>query len=406
MLRHLAFFEELAKTKETDANWRSTSAGLVVLRLIDQWMAAGSGEGEGWGLSAVRDAVNAIEETTPVRRILASVVDAIAESKPGDVSAVIPRLMAYAKSLEYDSRWTLAADVYSTILPYADPVVDADVVITAHVQSSTCLRFAGDFDGALAASHRAQEFAAAIDDVAGQLRGQIVEARVSISRGNFPVAASVLDSVIDAAERQHLSEVESRALHERAAVAGMTGDLEKAIRLMHAALPLAASQRDRDRILADIATGFLELGLLDIAGEAYVILIATAQDRSVRLGSIMNMMDIASRQRAEPVFDRYRRELATVEFPPYMHAKFLITLGNGYKRFANQDLAVSNLEEAIQYSRAKGLNHLLFEAEEALAAARSEALTPTPETAELVPEGIAVVAEAIRAMKETVGTGA
>jgi len=33
MLRHRAFFDELAKTKETDATWRSTSAGLAVLRL-------------------------------------------------------------------------------------------------------------------------------------------------------------------------------------------------------------------------------------------------------------------------------------------------------------------------------------------------------------------------------------
>ena len=126
MLRHLAFFEELAKTKETDTNWRSTSAGLVVLRLVDQWMAARPGDSASWSITAVRDAVAEIEETTPIRRILASVVEAIAEPE-SSISAVIPRLMAYAKALEYDARWALAADVYRTVLRHADSVADADV---------------------------------------------------------------------------------------------------------------------------------------------------------------------------------------------------------------------------------------------------------------------------------------
>ena len=41
MLRHLAFFEELGKMDETDRSWRAVSAGLVVMRLVDQWIADG-----------------------------------------------------------------------------------------------------------------------------------------------------------------------------------------------------------------------------------------------------------------------------------------------------------------------------------------------------------------------------
>jgi len=406
LMRHLVFLEELAKTDETDANWRSTSAGLVVLRLVDHWMETGSTGGDSWGLAAVRDAVAEIEETTPVRRILASAVDAIAEAKPADISAVIPRLMAYAKSLEYDARWALAVDVYETILPHADPVADADVVITAHVQTSTCLRALGDFDGALDASRRAQEVAVAANDLSGQLRGRLVEGRISISRGNYPVAASICDEIIEASERHGLLEMKSRALQDRSGISGMTGEFEQAIQFAYAALPNAASERDREMILLSIATGFSELGVIDVARDAYLVVLATAQDQYVRWIAAMNMMEIAGRQRSEPVFDRYRRELANVQLTSYLHAKFLILVGNGYLQFGRRELAISTLEEAIQYSREKGLNHLVFEAEAALAVARSEARVSASETVGRVPDGIASVAEAIREMRQTADAGA
>jgi tetratricopeptide (TPR) repeat protein len=405
MLRHMAFFEELAKSKDTDANWRATSAGLVVLRLVDQWVAERPNADAAWGVDAVREAVAQIEETTPIRRILGSVVDVIAESDPADLSAVVPRLMAYAKSLEYDGRWALAADVYSAVLPHVDPVADADVVITAHVQTSTCLRAVGDFDGALEASRRAQVAASAVNDVAGQLRGRLVEGRVSISRGNYPLAASICDEIVEACERHGLLEMKSRALQDRAGIAGMTGEYEQAIQFAYAALPIAASERDREIILNDIATGFSELGLVEVARDAYLVLLATAQDQYIRSIAAMNMLEIAGRQRSEPVFDRYRRELASVQLTSYLHGKFLVILGNGYLQLGKQDLAISNLEEAVAYSRNKGLHHLTFEAEQALAAARASARAPAFIAVDLVPTQIAGVADAIRAMRETVAAG-
>jgi tetratricopeptide (TPR) repeat protein len=401
MLRHLAFFEELAKTKETDANWRSTSAGLVVLRLVDQWTAAQPGDSASWSITAVRDAVAEIEETTPVRRILASVVEAIAESE-SSISAVIPRLMAYAKALEYDARWALAVDVYETVLRHADALADADVVITAHVQTSTCLRALGDFDGALEASRRAQAVAAAVNDVSGHLRGRLVEGRVSISRGNYPIAASICDEIIETSERHGLLEMKGRALQDRAGIAGMTGEYEQAIRFAYSGLPNAASERDRETILLNIATGFSELGLIDVARDGYLVVLATAQDQYNRWIAAMNLMEIAGRQRSEPVFDRYRRELAGVQLTAFLHAKFLITLGNGYREFGKQDLAISNLEQAVQYSREKGLHHLTFEAEQALGAARADGHTPAATIIDHVPTPIAEVADAIRAMRATV----
>jgi tetratricopeptide (TPR) repeat protein len=405
MLRHLAFFEELAKADDTDANWRSLSAGLVVLRLVDQWMSASPGDDASWSIGAVRDAVEAIEETTPVRRILLSVVEAIADARPGDIGPVIPRLMAYAKALEYDVRWRLAVDVYASILQYADPVADADVVVTAYVQTATCLRSLGDIDGSLVPSLQAQAVAKAVGDTGGFLSGRISEASAARSRGNYPLAARILDEVIAATEGELYPDVRWRALHARASTAGMSGDFALAIQTLYTALPLAPSERDRERILGDLATGFMELGFLDIARDAYVVVNATTQDRFIRWTSALNLMEIAGLQRSELVFDRYRRELANVEFPPYLQAKYLIIVGSGYRHLGRAELAIPLLAQAIEYSRANGLNHEGFEAEQCLAAARKDLRAPENPQVTSLPSDLAGVADAIRSMVSAAGAG-
>ena len=40
--RHLPFFTELAGLEDGDSVWRSVSAGLVVLRLVDAWIEEGA----------------------------------------------------------------------------------------------------------------------------------------------------------------------------------------------------------------------------------------------------------------------------------------------------------------------------------------------------------------------------
>ena len=87
--------------------------------------------------------------------------------------------------------------------------------------------------------------------------------------------------------------------------------------------------RERDRILADIATGFLSLGLFDVARDAYLVLVATAQDQYVRWTAGLNLMEIAGRQGVEPLFDRYRRDFKDAELPPYPPGSYTDTSETG-----------------------------------------------------------------------------
>ena len=160
-MRHVPFFTELATLEETDISWRAVTAGLVVLRLVDAWVEEGVSvvSADSWGVRSVRAAIDDVPDGTPARTILNGIVDALATSRAGDLHAVAPRLMAYAKSLDLDAKWSLAADVYETILAHVHPVEDADVAFNALLRRGHCLRELGAYTTASAIFATAAEVA-------------------------------------------------------------------------------------------------------------------------------------------------------------------------------------------------------------------------------------------------------
>jgi hypothetical protein len=165
-LRHLAFFEELGKMDDSDASWRAVSAGLVTMRLVDRWIAVGSTSRlDSWSVSAAREAIALVSDGTPIRRILTSVVDVMVACTATDMHALSPRLMAYGQALEYDAKWALAADVYSTIAGDTHPVEDSDLAIAASLQLGFCLRVSGQLDAAGVAYGQASQLASAVNDL-------------------------------------------------------------------------------------------------------------------------------------------------------------------------------------------------------------------------------------------------
>ena len=148
-LRHLPFFETLATYAEHDPAWRTATAGLVVLRLVDAWLEDGAEvKGDAWGVKAVEAAIDRIDDGTPIKAILGGVVEAMTTAALPHARVVVPRLMAYAKALEYDARWSLAADVYDSVIAHTHPVQESDTAITAHLQRAICLRTLGRLDEA------------------------------------------------------------------------------------------------------------------------------------------------------------------------------------------------------------------------------------------------------------------
>ena len=218
-LKHMPFFEELAKTDDCDATWKSIAAGLVVTRLVDELIAAGPAatQADSWRVSAVREAIGVVtRKTTPLRRILSAITDSVTSSSTTDIHVLCPRLMAFGQALEYEARWAPAADVYRTIIEHSHPFDDADLVVSAYIQLAFCLRSTGELDESARAYSDAAEVADAAGDLIGVLRARLGDAKTAIARGNMPRAEDILDSTIATARGQGLGDLQSHALHERA----------------------------------------------------------------------------------------------------------------------------------------------------------------------------------------------
>jgi len=406
-LRHLAFFEEIAKLDEADQNWRAVSAGLVVMRLIDEWILIGSDavKSECWGVSAVREAIDEINDNTPLRRVLIAIVDCISAAPAVDIHALIPRLMAYGQLLEYDARWTLAADVYETVVAHADPVFDADVVVPAFIQLAFCWRSVDDLDRAAIAYDNASRVAHAAGDMIGVLRSRIGDAKLAIARGNMPQAEAILQETTERAQARGLDDIRSRALHERAYLAGLSGQHARAVHFAYQALAVTPSPRDRDRLLSNIATGLHYLGLWEPARDAYLVLAMTAQEQYIRWMAELNLMELSAKQGIELQFDKYRRELESADFNPLLRVTYLLHVGRGHHALGHSEIGVPYLERAIEIASEYQLNQLVFECEAALGEARRRS-TPSRNVEPFVPDaGVQTVVDAVQQMKEMAGIG-
>ncbi|HVX41694.1 MAG TPA: tetratricopeptide repeat protein [Gemmatimonadaceae bacterium] len=406
MLRHLAFFEELSGMDESDTSWRAVSAGLVVMRLVDRWIedASVSAPIDAWAMSAVREAIAQVSETTPIRRILTSVVDVMVASTPADLHALVPRLMAYGQALEYEAKWALAGDVYGTITAHVHPVEDADLATGAHLQLGFCLRTLGEFEGAITTYERASAIALQANDLIGVLRGRLGVARVVSLRGNIPAAESILADAIETAREHGLDQVRSAALIDRAYIAGVCDQHDRAIRYSYEALELSTSQRTRDRILNNIATAFRFLGLRGPARDAYLVLATTADEQYIRWMAELNLMELAALDGVELQFDKFRRDLESADLSPQLRVTYLLHVGRGYHALGRAESAIPYLERAIEVAAQYQFNQMVFEAEAALAAARRGSRADVA-SASTVPESLQDVVDAVHEMRETAGVG-
>jgi len=125
MIAHVVYFETLASiSDETSPAWKSTVAGLVVLRLIDDWLDAGAQivTTDVTGLRAIRDTIGAVSEGDPIRSILNGAVDTLEHAETASIRAIAPNLMAYGRALHHVGKWALAKDVFATILRRAQEV--------------------------------------------------------------------------------------------------------------------------------------------------------------------------------------------------------------------------------------------------------------------------------------------
>jgi tetratricopeptide (TPR) repeat protein len=404
-MRHQAFFAELAALEDADPSWRAVTAGLVALRLVDAWVEDGAGvvAADSWGVRSVRAAIEDMPAGMPARTLLAGVVEALTLAPSGDLHAVAPRLMAYARSLELDGRWALGADAYETIIAHVHPVQDSDVAVNALLRRGHCLRELGDHDAATSAFGTAAEVANRSGDMIGVLRARIGEAKIMVAKGNLPAADALLERTVADAREHSLDEVQALATHDRSQIAHLRGQYDVAVRLAYDAMRGAANEIERDRILGDLAAAFYMLGVKSAAQDAFLILAATAREQYQRWVATINLMELAAEARVSIQFERYRQQLASAKLPPLLQTQFELHVGRGYQTFGDHAAARTWLQRAVRTASEHSLNQLLFEAEAALAKKEPTSIPEMQHVDFELPAEVSMIAAELKELRELAG---
>jgi hypothetical protein len=367
MLAHSVFFETLASINdETAPDWRSTVAGLVVLRLIDDWIDAGAQivTTDITGLRAIRESVNAVSEGEPIRSILHGLVDALEQAETAIITCLTPHLIAYGRALNLGGKWPLSKDVFNTLLKRADAINDDDTCLSSAMELGMVTTRTGEYDDSDAAYAIAEEKAVHLNNLAGQLGARLGCAFNVLARGNLPKADELIGEIIAAAEQNRISRVLSDALQARAHLRALRKDYVSAIRFGYSALEFTDYTTGKDRILANIAASFAELGHLSAARNTHLLVAATTQDVWVRHQTLMNLMEIAIWEAQEPAFHQYRQALADAQFTPEMQVYFHWYSGRGFKAFGDSEKAGLELERAFQLANSYSFNQLRLSIEE------------------------------------------
>jgi tetratricopeptide (TPR) repeat protein len=367
-MRYLAFFEALAGIEDEGPLWHSLSAGLVTLRLVDDWIARGGTEpgGDLWAVQAVRQQIEHVPVADPARTILSGIVDEVERPGPADAVRIVPRLMAYGRSLDFAGRWALAAELFESVLAHIDPISDADLAIAAQFRLAFCRRVLGQLDAAERDYAAAGRMAAAIGDASNSLRSTVGLAKVAMARGNLPVAERMLADVVRRADVPGLRQLRALALHDAANVAIMRKEHERGIAMLNEALPDVGSASARDRVIADIALGFLEMGVRSAARDAFMVVAATAEEQFSRWSATINLLHLAAVDEMEPAFEQYRRQLAGEPLNPELSAHYQLNLGFGFRLFGRATQSREALMEGMRIAEQHGLNRELFRLEQEL----------------------------------------
>jgi tetratricopeptide (TPR) repeat protein len=373
MVQHQAFFEVLSTTEPDTPAWTSTIAGLALLGLVDAAREDASIVDSDWtGVRAVVDGVGAIRDGSPLRRPLTGVIDEL-RGERRSWTALNASLFAYGKALDLEGSWKLAVDVFATVAEIARAENEPEVAIEATTALGGSARRSGDWDRSAESYAEAAHLANALGDKASGLTIRVGTANTHIARGNLPAAQQIFDEVIAESEKSGLDGVAALAYHGSASVAHQTGRFADAVRLANSALERTTNAGVRDTIMSDLAAAFMGLGMHGPARDAYLVVSMTSQYQWVRWQAGINLMELASIDGMETAFDDYAKQLRNAALDPRLRSYFLLYYGEGCARLGRLDEGLKYIAEAKEFASGAKIHQVAFDAEKAMASARSKA---------------------------------
>lgn len=414
-LPHRAFIEALADAPEGSPAWHAIVAGYAALQLFECWLdgALGTTPPSMLEVQRIWRYIEAVPETRLERRCLTQLLDSIEDSLVDSTRDIAERradvgraVACYAKLLQYDAQWGLAADVHGALMDFARCANDTHALLDSMLMRGYSLRMAGRLDEASVAYAALRYAAEEARDERYRLESHLSDAKIAVERGNFPAARDLLVRTIAEARTAQCWAVVSKGLTDQARVAAIQGDLALSLECSHEALELSTDPLDREHILGNIALTFARMGLREAARDAGLLVAATTQDRTTRLNATINLMELAHLDDRELVFEQYRRELSRETMMPNLEASFLQTSAEGLRRFGRITEAQRAAERMLDVASRYALHEHVIRAASLLDEIEQPTAPAPPLGASAPSARVASIARAIAEMRAAAGLSA
>jgi hypothetical protein len=401
MVLHQSYFDVLASEQSGSPEWGAALAGLTVMRLVDAARIDSSVIDADWtGLRAVTESIVSLREGTPFRRPLTKIIDELRNPASNWLS-ITNGLLAYGRVLDLHGHWSLAADVFETVAEIARAERAPELAMEATIALGGAARRTGDWDRSAHGYAEAAYLADSLDDKASGLTVRVGTANTQIARGNLPAAQSILDEVIAEASSSGLDGIEALALHASATASHHKGNFKEAVKLAYRAVEKTTNPSVKDSLMADIAAALAELGMLNAARDAHLIVSMTSRYQWVRWQATINLMELASMERMEGPFEEYAAELRNAALDPRLRSYFLLYYGQGLIVFGKDEEGRKFISEARTFASRHKINQVAFEADEALHAPVKKSAPSKEAWVEEVPADLEYVTSGLTALRET-----
>jgi tetratricopeptide (TPR) repeat protein len=333
---HHPFFARLATVEQDSSTWRTLTAALLTLRLVDRWVMRTDEERRPSFREyvMVRRAVDEVD-VTHSRAVLHDLTRTLHDYAGAGARSVPALLVELGRLLEDAAEWAVAADVYETVIAHARIRMDHTDVPLCYDRMGYCLRQDGRVDEAASAYARGRAVAHAAGDAAGVLRLRVSDANLALHRGDLHASATMLDAVIADARRGGHREPLALAAHDRGVVAFELGELDRAALFLHDAVESYDEPARQQRAMVDLARTLRALGARDAARDAFSVLYASADQRDCKWGAAINLLDLAVSDGDEPAFEILHQAIEAEQLPVRLQAQFYRTLALGFRGFGH-----------------------------------------------------------------------
>jgi tetratricopeptide (TPR) repeat protein len=230
-------------------------------------------------------------------------------------------------------------------------------------------------------------------------------------RGNLPAARSALEEALTVAESTGSGLALGRVHHGFLGIEQAAGNLDAAARHGWRAVSLYGDDENRTRGLAGLAALFQEMGRLEAAEDAWLLVRHLSEEEYYTLYAVDALSHLAALRGDGAAFARLAAESDALGWdsgPLGAKADILLHRGLSYQALGRTGEARRWLERTVAFAEESGFSRVLFEAERNLELLEATAAAPEPRASEAPPAASTEEVEAgLQAMRrELVGAPA